>query len=427
MSRFGEKTPNLKDMSFSPQNNSDNKEMTLESIAEQAPAMLAEYFRSEGIEDYKILETNRTRKSFFGTIEIEKEKFFFKFSGSEKISQELQGYRMASIFPHEIVRDHHFTEKYGFYIQDFCKDVSEGNLLMTGLNSAMLSNDQSQQDVVLAKTERMMRGVSDIFLNTLSTEPYQSTGRNDEFFSARLTDGDRIENYYKKEGLFLVINGNNVDLRKILGDKYFVNGKQIDLSIEEQIEIAKQQLDPSQPRLFVLSQGDPTESNITVNGKFFDFEVAGINSLAQELAIFCCHSYLSGHYITPKYSRLSRPQDIEFANKFSELIEARGNLTENGNLTIDLKFPLPHLKKNLIDQYNSIIVKPLENRLSPEQQDQLIAQFRSAVLMRLIGVKNILKLEEKDSLLYLGLVSHFSEHKEYKSVSEYIEDRFVSI
>lgn len=190
---------------------------------------------------------------------------------------------------------------------------------------------------------------------------------------------------------------------------------------------ARQQLDPAKPRLFVLSQGDPTESNITVNGKFFDFEVAGMNSLVQELAIFCCHSYMSGHYITPKYSKSTYPQDGEFADKFAEQIEARGKVDSDGILSINLKYPLPRIKKDLIGQYNSTVVKPLEARLSSAEQAALVEQFKSAILLRLIGVKNIFKLEEKDILLYLGLIGHFTKHKKYQSVSEYIEDRFIAI
>ena len=181
------------------------------------------------------------------------------------------------------------------------------------------------------------------------------------------------------------------------------------------------------PRLFILSQGDPTESNITADGNFFDFEVAGMNPLAQESAIFCAHSYLSGHYITPKYSESSNPQDRDYTDTFSKQIEVKYEIALDGNLKIDFRYPLPQLKKDLIGQYNNMIVKALEKQLTPEQQAHLVSEFKSAMLLRLIGVKNIFRLEEKDILLYLGLIAHFMQDRKFQSISEYIENKFVAI
>ncbi len=427
MSRFGERTPNLGEIAFTSKDVPENIETTPESLAEQAPGILVEYFEREGIKDYKILETDKTKKSFFGAIEIEGEKFFFKFSGRDSIFQELQGYRLADVFPHETVRGHHFAEQGAFYIQDYCEEVASGDLLMTNLNSAMSSGDQSEHEAALLRSGKVLQVIADIFSRTLSSEPRVEIGKNDAYFNDRLVPGGRIDKYYGSDKVILKIGDRTISIKDIMGGKYYVNGVQMDSSIEEHLNAAKDNLDPEKPRSFVLSQGDPTESNMTADGKFFDFEVAGINSLAQELAIFCAHSYLSGHYITPKYSESSNQHDRGFADTFSEQIEARCEIATDGNLAIDLSYPLPQLKKDLIDQYNGIVVKALEKHLSPEQQARLASEFKSAMLLRLVGVKNIFRLEEKDILLYLGLIAHFMQDRKLQSTSEYIENRFVAI
>lgn len=163
MPHFRERTPDLEKIKFTAKDVSDTEETTVALIAEHAPEILAEYFSREGIKDYKILETNSTKKSFWGAVEIEGEKFFFKFASPEAIFKELQGYRLAGVFPHEILRDHHFTERCAFYLQDYCEDVDMGNLLMTSLNTTILSNNESERKSVLAKTERMLQGSSPNF------------------------------------------------------------------------------------------------------------------------------------------------------------------------------------------------------------------------------------------------------------------------
>ena len=424
MPRFRERAPDPENITFTVKDSKNTEQTNPESLAIEAPRILAAYFEREGIVDYKIVETGKTKKSFYGAVEIEGEKYFFKFAGPETIYQELQGYRLANIFPHETLRGHHFDENQAFYIQDYCDEVDSGNLLMTGLNSAILSGETAEREV-LAKTEKILSVVARIFSETL-TEPKQDSGKNDAYFSDRIAPGARVEKYYGNNRVVLKSEKGEVELQTIVGGKHTFNGVQMDKSIEELIEIAKGRLDPSQPRTFVLSQGDPTESNITVDGKFFDFEVAGMNSLAQEMAIFCCHSYMSGHYISPKYSELSNQTNAEIVSKTEDSIIASYE-AEGSSLSINLKYPLPRLKRELIKQYNSIVVKPLESRLAPEQRLSLLDQFKSAILMRLVGVKNIFKLEEKDILLYLGMIAHFSKKTEHQSVSEYIEDIFTSV
>lgn len=419
--------PNLEEITFTSKDIPENIEITPELLSEQASEILAKYFEFEGIKNYKILETNKTKKSFFGAIEIEGEKFFFKFASRDSIFKELQGYRLAGVFPHETVRGHHFAEQCAFYIQDYCEEVASGDLLMTNLNSVMSTGNQSEHEAALLRSGKMLQCVANIFSRTLSIEPRVEIGKNDAFFNDRLIPGGRIDKYYSSDKIIFKIGDRTISVKDVMNGRYYVNEVQMDNSIEGHLSAAKDNLSQKKPRLFILSQGDPTESNITADGNFFDFEVAGMNPLAQESAIFCAHSYLSGHYITPKYSESSNPQDRDYTDTFSKQIEVKYEIALDGNLKIDFRYPLPQLKKDLIGQYNNMIVKALEKQLTPEQQAHLVSEFKSAMLLRLIGVKNIFRLEEKDILLYLGLIAHFMQDRKFQSISEYIENKFVAI
>ncbi len=399
---------------------------TLERLEANAEKWVLSFLENEGITGASVTEINKTTKSVFGSVEFGEKKHFFKISDAEKIAYELEGYKIAEDYKHETIHHHYFDaeEGYGLYIQDYCDEVSvDSGLAIHEINSA-LGKSPEEQKKIEDKLAEVYRKIHEIFESTLTEDRYVLSGRNDAFFHERLKKDGRIDSYYGKRSFKFEDSKKDIVAEELFTYLISCNGED-GIVIQDVIEKAQHDLDPEKPRVFVVSQGDLTESNVSVEGTFFDFEAAGLNSLIQELAIYLVYTYVNGHYITPKYSKST---DQTFSKQFEQSITTEYVLDEESKkMDIVMNYPLPELKRALIERFTDIVIAPIERKLNPAESTQLVKELQSAIALRLIAVKNILKFEEKDVLVTLGLLSKLCKAGDEKTLEEFIKQRFVSI
>jgi hypothetical protein len=254
-------------------------------------------------------------------------------------------------------------------------------------------------------------------------------GVNDRFFADRLASGARFDEIYSGKDFEFSSIDEVIAANELFNCEFTVNGGRPVKSVNSLIEEARVNLDPKKSRVFVMSQGDMLESNVTVEGTYFDFETGGLNSLTQEMSIFLCGLYFGGHYIFAKYSPLDSSYRTEQVNEFEGRVDAGCQLNrENKKFDIFLDFPFPKVKKAVLDNYISQVVEPLEQRFPEELLADLIEELKSAILARVLAVKNITAFDEKDRIFILGMVAHFFEDsRKYKRMSDFIRDKFKSI
>jgi hypothetical protein len=300
---------------------------------------------------------------------------------------------------------------------------------MTESNLILLSGESGEQDAHLTKTREIFKRLGGLYEGTLIRSPMVLRGQNDAFFHDRAQSGGRIDQLYRGREIPLPSAAESIDFDELSQFSLTVNGEKSEANLAELIAKARIQLSPEQKRYFVLSQGDPTERNVSINGTFFDFEVAGLNSFIQDVAIFACYNYFSGHYITPRYSTIdeaSEPADIK---KFAEGVSVHYSI-DNGKKEINISttFQHPRLKAEMLRQYIEEVVKRVERCIPEADGEQLVSQLQSAILLRIMGVKNLLRFEEKDLVLSLGLAGHFSgTTTKAKTVSQFLEEKFRSL
>jgi len=97
-----------------------------------------------------------------------------------------------------------------------------------------------------------------------------------------------------------------------------------------------------------------------------------------------------------------------------------------GILNIETAYNLPELKRELIKVFLEKVVAPTEAKLSPELRSSLVGELKSALFMRIMAVRNILKFEEKDIAAFLSFLPYFCGEEEYSSVSEYVKNKFIN-
>lgn len=377
-----------------------------------------------------VLNVKKKRKSIFGGLIADGTKYFYKISTPARILSELKGYELAREYPHEKIIAHGINDEFGIYLQDFVEE-GEGGLLQNKINLALFREDDQQ---LLSRTKDIFSTIGDIYDRTL-TPPTVSDGRNDIFFYDRLSADGRLRRiYFGKEISFA--SGDRMTLERFLGHTIFLDNGRTGLVPMAILERATKDLSPRVGRRFVISTGDLTETNITINGDFFDFEVGGYNSFAQDVAVFAAYNLFGGHYMIPKYSALDgRSEDFlsvgerENLEKFMETIGASYEFDASGKnrLFISMKFPFPPVKRAIMGQFNDLVVRRIEGKISDAENRSMVDIFRASLIARLLAVKNILRFDEQDLLVTIGLMAHLSDGTEYARISDFITDKFRSI
>lgn len=159
-----------------------------------------------------------------------------------------------------------------------------------------------------------------------------------------------------------------------------------------------------------ITNGDPTDTNISVDGFFSDYECAGFNSIVGEIAIFIISILSHGSYFYPKYNKsvyALRPFILKEYNKFKMVINRRNN-------KIDGKIKILFKNKKLILDYLEFYNDILNNNI----KESVNKYLKYYLIMRVLTPIDVLKMDESDINTIVFLVIIFSE---INSINELIE------
>lgn len=159
-----------------------------------------------------------------------------------------------------------------------------------------------------------------------------------------------------------------------------------------------------------ITNGDPTDTNISIDGYFSDYECAGFNSIVGEIAIFVISILSHGSYFYPKYNKnvyTFRSLILKEYNKFKIVINRRNN-------KIDGKIRIPFKNKKLILDY----LEFYNDILNEDIKENVNKYLKYYLIMRTLTPINVLEMDESDINTIVFLVIIFSE---INSINELIE------
>ncbi|QSB14178.1 hypothetical protein JQS43_22060 [Natronosporangium hydrolyticum] len=116
----------------------------------------------------------------------------------------------------------------------------------------------------------------------------------------RLRRGGRLDLWYAPDSI-LNIGGTRVTVADLAAFELVVNGERRRLDITAIIEQSRQRLHLRSCWMTALTQGDPTEPNIAYPKTWLDFEHAGRNILAADVANLLWYLLGMGGWLVPKY------------------------------------------------------------------------------------------------------------------------------
>ncbi|MFI1205589.1 hypothetical protein ACH4VR_40245 [Streptomyces sp. NPDC020883] len=125
-------------------------------------------------------------------------------------------------------------------------------------------------------------------------------------YADRIRPGGRIDLWYLKDDLTVTDThtGEQVPLHTVTGYTATVNGTPLLLDVPAAIDAARSALHPDGQWTSALTQGDPTEPNIADSAAgacWLDFEHAGRNVLAGEIANLLWYLLALGGWLVPTY------------------------------------------------------------------------------------------------------------------------------
>ena len=198
---------------------------------------------------------------------------------------------------------------------------------------------------------------------------------------------DRIGNLDK------ILRNDYKDVRSY-DESYIVNGKTISLS-EDLIGSVLKAIGGMRVGLCIPSQGDFHERNIYSDGTVVDFEGAGWNLLATDVATFLWHSFFVGNHFGPLYAIWSTNQDKHKLSIYRQQIR----ITDL-NVSIELNSARHKFICNYVDNY---LFKLNFNVKEAEA-------VSSAIAFRLLSMFNVPTIELPDRKLVYILANYFLQY-----------------
>lgn len=224
--------------------------------------------------------------------------------------------------------------------------------------------------------------------------------------STYLISEDKLINkkFYSDRVYFLQKYLNNLIFNKV----YIYNYKEFD--IYKILKDTFMNISSVKELYSFITNGDPTDTNISVDGYFSDYECAGYNSIVGEIAIFVVSILSHGSYFYPKYNKkvyIFRPYILKEYDKFKIMINKRNN-------KIDGKLKVPYKNKDLLLSY----LEFYNDILADNIKDNVNKYLKYYLIMRVLTPINVLDMDESDINTIVFLVIIFSE---INSISELIE------
>ncbi|WP_097983224.1 hypothetical protein [Streptomyces sp. f150] len=270
-----------------------------------------------------------------------------------------------------------------------------------------------------SKITAVVDAVCDTFITT-----YTATGRISALsacvpalYTDRIRPGRRVDSWYLNPNLTITDTrtGERVPLATLTDYTTSVNGIPLPLDLPAAIDNARTSLHPDSRWSSAVTQGDPTEPNLATSADgvcWLDFEHAGRNTLAGEIANFLWYLLALGGWLVPRYQpdvyartlRLCLPPQCVPAVRAAELS------TRGRELNLDYTWPTGRGRWAALTQLSARIAADLGDAAGLPRGRQLHA-LRPFLTLRILGVIPPHLLTPDDLLLIMAKLAE-AQHLE---------------
>ena len=335
------------------------------------------------LKNFRILKYYNTSKTVVGICLYNNQKCFFKFVNNA--SQEIR--RINLLKPiykiPKVIDTINNTMIIYEYLEDF-KSATLNDYLYSNVKNTNLNQIFNQYKVAIENTICLFN---------------ESCSQSYTYFQKRV--------YYLYEYI------NQIPYRYIV-----FNNKQYDIKLifKEILEIIMK----NKKIHMIVSQGDPTDTNITITGYFTDFENAGLNSLLSEFSILFVSLFSHGRYFYPKYNEKAYAINKSILNKFDDYkIKINYHIEKDCIYVNNIQLNLPNKNKQIILKLIDVYL----NNLNYKKYKKDFKYLKYYICMRVLTPINILlmDIDDKISILIL-MVLCYDKINDLESLERFIGD-----
>ena len=201
----------------------------------------------------------------------------------------------------------------------------------------------------------------------------------------------------------------NVDYIKSLklGNKQLkLNGVLVDLDVSGLFNDLCKYFNSLGNEWCVISNGDPNDMNISLDGMMFDYTGGGRVPLACEFAVFACYNLIQGEYLSLKYNKKA----------FKKHTKIYKHLNKCRNTLKSITHKPRRVRISAVEFYAKSIIEPLLDKVG---YVKWYDDFKYYFIMKLLAVFKFDKMSKKDILMSLGYAQLFYEAK-INDINEFI-------
>jgi hypothetical protein len=313
---------------------------------------------------YEIISNNNK----FGSFQIGDFKFFYKILKIEDYKRELKGYEnVKKFYDVEKLLLNISNNKTGILIYEYDDEINE--------NKGLLVDYYAENDKISNIFYNIINQYKAIFKKTLK---FTVTDSCDIFYKNRINS--RLKKYYDLSFY-----------NKYDGFKIVFNNKIRKINLKNSINEIEKYFEKNEKKYWtIVSQCDPTDLNITINGKIIDYLGGGENPVMAELAMFLWQNICIGNYLAIKYNS----RYFEKHNKIKSKIDNVDFNEKNNTL-------FHYIREIRLESIKVYIIKIIIPLLQEIKYDEWYIDLKNFIALKILTIFNLNFMEKKDILLSL--------------------------
>ncbi|WP_026115468.1 hypothetical protein [Nocardiopsis kunsanensis] len=217
-----------------------------------------------------------------------------------------------------------------------------------------------------------------------------------KLYRDRALSGGRLDQYYAHNDIPLTETQKGPRLSDLTRTGLYVNGRHYQLDWAGTLSWLREAFDT--PVWSVISQGDPTDVNLAVPPAWLDYDTAGRNAIAGEIANFSFYTAVLGGWLVPTLNPQAFAQHPATFDRLPANTPCVSAHPHAGTLHIRFTDRLTQARRLALARYWELLVRPLAARYFPG--GTLTEALRPYLVMRIIGVFDLVSLP-LDQRLYL--------------------------
>jgi len=327
---------------------------------------------------------NINKNNINGVFSINKIKIFYKILNNDEFKMEQYGY--------DKIKQYYKVPKKYFEIENDNKNIVGYEYYNTNLK------DKNLLVSYFSHTDSLTKEYTDLL--DIFSSVFNDSIRKVKSDNCHIFFEDRINTRLQN-------NINNAYVKKVSNKIFNINNNNVNINIYECCDNVKKFFNKNKAEWCVISQCDPNDMNICIDGTIFDYTAGGFVPLMAEFAVFTCYNLVQAEYLSLLYNK----------NAF---INNKGIYKCLNNVSINDKNISHHMRKIRIDAiilYIEKVIKPILNKID---YINWYEDFKNYFFMKLLAVYNYNEMSEKDILLALSYASLFY-NKDIKNLNELIE------